>query len=288
MDQNQESEMPDADTEIAHVVSDLPSDTDPFNDASLKETVDHPKPSTSHDDQDTTIDDPEVNTDQERMRDIANQVKSIVEPPQEAPEMAPPASAPAKRGRGRPRKHPLPTPKADGSANGTPSTINPDDSLSNDAPPTKRPRGRPRKSVSTQSPSIVATPSRQTRRGSMLAKSGPLSAGRRDLRVPSSAGVDSEEDIMSPSPSFTPINRRRQRGVTFDDESANGDLFGPNLKSKLRQALFEDAMENEGGVNIPKDLARDLHQHLGAGLPAPQGDLFIRSDLVQDLRGLFD
>ncbi|KAK7953811.1 hypothetical protein PG988_014505 [Apiospora saccharicola] len=222
------------------------------------------------------------------MRDIANQVKSIVEPPQEAPEMASPASAPAKRGRGRPRKHPLPTPKADGSANGTPSTTNLDDSLSNDAPPTKRPRGRPRKSDSTQSPSIVATPSRQTRRGSTLAKSGPLSAGRRDLRVPSPAGADSEKDNMSPSPSFTPINRRRKRAVTFDDESADGDLFGPNLKSKLRQALFEDAMENEGGVNIPKDLAQDLHQHLGADLPAPRGELFIRFDLVQDLRGLFD
>lgn len=93
---------------------------------------------------------------------------------------------------------------------------------------------------------------------------------------------------MSLGSTFSPINGRCRRTVTFDNEPANGDAFGPDLKSKLRQALFEDAMENEGGVNIPKDLAQDLHQCLGAGLPAPQGELFIQPDLVRNLRELFD
>ena len=202
--------------------------------------------------------------------------------------MAPPASAPAKRGRGRPRKYPLPTPKAGNSVNGTPSTVNLDDSLSKDAPPTKKRRGRPPKNDPTRSPSTAATPSRITRSDSMLSESRPFSAGRRDLRVPSSAGIDSEEEHLSPSSAFTPINGLRQRTVAFDDQSADGDLFGPNLKSKLRQALFEDALEHDGGVSISKDLAQGLHQYLGAGLSAPQGELFIRADLVRDLRELFD
>ncbi|KAK8012539.1 hypothetical protein PG991_009914 [Apiospora marii] len=277
--------MPDADTEIAPVVSDLLS-SDPFGDDPSDKTRDHPEPSPSKDDQGTASENPEVY--QNPFVDLANQVKNIVGQPQEAPEMAPPPSAPAKRGRGRPRKYPLATPKVGDSAKGTPSTINHDDSLSQDAPPTKKRRGRPPKNSRTQSPPNIATPSRITRSGSMLSDSRPFSAGRRDLRVPSSAGVDSEEDNKSPNSTFTPINGRRQRHVSFDDQSADGDLFGPNLKSKLRQALFEDALEHDGGVSIPKDLAEELHQHLGAGLSAPQGELFIRADLVRDLRELFD
>ncbi|KAK7966562.1 uncharacterized protein PG986_000839 [Apiospora aurea] len=284
MDENQESEIHGADVEMTTAVE---NDVEALEIAdTLKGRGDQRKTSPFHDDQAAGVDEPEI--DQALARDIANKAEVLLQP-EEAPEMAPPASVPAKRGRGRPRKHPRPAPKTDGSAKGSPVPSNLEESLSIDTPPSKRPRGRPRKNSTVQSPSIATTtPARKTRsRFSAEFEDPPLSTGRRNLRVPIPTGIDSDDDNMSPRTSFSAINSRRRTGVSFGNPVANGDTFGPDLKSKLRQALFENALEYDGGVHIPEDVAKDLHQCLGAGLPEPHGELFVRADLVQDLRDLF-
>ncbi|KAK8066525.1 hypothetical protein PG997_013272 [Apiospora hydei] len=252
----------------------------------LKGLGGHHKTSPSHDDQAAGVDEPEI--DQALARVMANRAEDLMQP-EEAPEMAPPVSVPAKRGRGRPRKYPRPAPKTDGSAKGSPVASNLEESVSIDTPPSKRLRGRPRKNSTVQSPSIATTtPARKSRSGFSAEFEGPpLSTGRRNLRVPIPTGIDSDDDNMSPRTSFSPINSRRRASVTFGNPIANGDTFGPDLKSKLRQALFENALEYNGGVHISEDLTKGLHQCLGAGLPAPHGELFIRADLVQELRDLF-
>ncbi|KAK8034561.1 hypothetical protein PG993_009556 [Apiospora rasikravindrae] len=275
MGENQESDMHDADVAMATIEDDV----------EVKGHVDHCKTYPSNDDQTASVDEPEI--DQALAIDIANKAEGLLQP-EEAPEMAPPASVPAKRGRGRPRKYPRLAPKTDGSDKGTPASSNLEESLSIDTPLSKRPRGRPRKNSTVQSPSIATTPARKPRSGVTVEfEASPLSAGRRNLRVPVATGMDSDEDNTSPGTTFSPINHRRRIGVTFGNHIANGDAFGPDLKSKLRQALFENAMEYDGGVHIPEDLAKGLHQCVGAGLPVPQGELFIHASLAQELRDLF-
>ncbi|KAK8037979.1 hypothetical protein PG994_014746 [Apiospora phragmitis] len=256
MDQNQEkeSEILSADVEMATAATETPEPAvDPFVNA-IQRIGHHHEPSLSNGDQAAGFEEPE--SDLTRTIDIANKATDLL-PAQQDPEMAPPASAPAKRGRGRPRKHQLPTPKTDDSAKGPSVAFDLEESLSIETPPSKKPRGRPPKGKVNQSPSIVSTPVPKADNGSAMdLEARPLSSARRSLRLPTSTGMDSEEDNMSVTSSFSPINGRRRATTTFGKQLDNGDAFGPELKSKLRQALFVNAMEYDGGVHIPRTWPR--------------------------------
>ncbi|KAK8100774.1 hypothetical protein PG999_011148 [Apiospora kogelbergensis] len=195
------------------------------------------------------------------------------EQPQQVDEMAPPA----KRGRGRPRKHPLLADVAAGSTKVATPAMKLDDVPSIETPPSKRRRGRPPKRKGDPSPSAGITPARV----------------RSDLETEQEFGTPStnrEEwlDKREQASSFSPINvgQRPSATKTSDYQSANIDAFGLDLKSKIREALFNGGLEYNGGVHIPQELAQGLHDYLGAGLPAPRGDLFIHAELVEELRHL--
>ncbi|KAK8030962.1 hypothetical protein PG990_000696 [Apiospora arundinis] len=196
--------------------------------------------------------------------------------PEQVVEMAPPALTPAKRGRGRPRKNPLQPGTTPGSTKATTPATNLDDSMSLETPPAKRRRARVRSDLDIEpefSPS-------------------PLLTGQRDLRVPTASDMDRDEWLneVNQATGSVSINGRQEHGAAtiVGNPPAADNAFSQDLKFKLCQALFENAKEYNGGVRIPDYLAQSLHSYLGAGLPPPRGELFIRAELVDELRGLFE